>query len=278
MKKRKRAYYTGELAQPMAYVPPIIPPGKLAGPTEDWPPALAETWRIAVEKARQEDAREFWNGAILSLRRLVALSDHFNIDRSLPGWSRNLALSLAYRHEPDLNRGAGVLYAELFARYGIDPNQPDADFPLALALAERHVPGLRLESRKSRQSRLSTIDLIRLVFAVVEVREHQKQASGEGSDREVVAILMDNKRLRSIIPVAAADEVTSMIKSHGNDRRNMNGSLSDRTLREYLRQMKSARQCYREGTANDFQKQFVDEVLPFLHNPSGTDTQERGQN
>ena len=249
LKTRTRAYYTGELAKPMEYVPPILPPGKLAGLTEDWPPALAQTWQIAVEQAGQEDAREFWNGAILSLRRLVALSDHFGIDRSQPGWSRNLALCLACRHEPDLKRGACVLYAELFAKYGIDPDQPDADFPLALALAERHVPGMRLEPRKRPESRLSTNDLIQFTFAVVEVGEHLKQASGKSSDREIVAILMDTKRLRSIIPVAAADGVTGMIKSRGNDRRNTDGSLSDKTLREYLRQMRTAWQCYREGTA-----------------------------
>lgn len=277
-KKRKRGYYTGALAEPIEWAPPILPPGKFAQITEDWPSKVSENWRTAVERAQQEDARNRELELCASVSKLVTLTEHFSVDRSRPGWSRNLALSLAQRHEPGLKRRAGVFaYAELFAMYGIDPDQPDADFPLALALAQQHVPGMRFKPPEPRQSRLSTTDLIRFTLAVVAVYEHLEQTTGRSSDRKVVAILRDPRRLQKIVVAAVASEVTRLIQSGGNGGRFERGPLSDRAIRSYLRQMRTALPDTREGRATTFQQQFVCEVLPFIFTAARIDAREPGQ-
>lgn len=277
MRQRKRPYYKGTLAEPMEFLLPILPTGKLPEPAADWSTRQVEIWRAAVDRARQEDARNFWIGARLSLDQLVALCDDFGINRSRPGWSRDLALSLARRHEPDFMRGTCVSYAELFARYGIDPDQPDSDFDLALALARQHVPGMRLEPSEPPRGRLSTIDFIQFTLAVVNVSEHLRQSIGSSSDRNVVKILIDPIQLKRIIPTTLAAVVTRIIQSSGNGGRFAAGPLSDTALRSYLRQMRTAWNDYCEDRATTFQQQFVLEVLPFISRASRTANREPGQ-
>lgn len=277
MKKRKRAYYTGILAEPIEWAPRIVPPGKLPEPRGDWPLERAENYRLAIKLAGQEDRRNSLNQATGYWLRQVALWDHFGIDRSQPGWWRNVALSLGWRHEPDLVRGAGVAYAELFAMYGVDPDQPEADQLLALALAHRHVPGMRLEPRELPKRRLSTIDLVQFTLAVGAIAEHLEKTIGSRSDRKVAAMLVKPKLLKPILSVSEAAEVTRIIDSLGNRRQSKPGPLSERTLRGYLHQMGTALLRIREGRANPFQQQFVCEALPLIHQLGRTDTQQPGQ-
>jgi hypothetical protein len=277
MRQRKRAYYTGDLAKPIEWAPPILPQGELPKPTEDWPPRWVEVWPLAVERARQEDARNREVGLSAYHGKFIALIVHFKIDCSRRGWCRDLALNLALRHEQDFMRGSRISYAVLFERYGIDPDQPNAEFALVLALADRYVPGMRLQPRASPESRLSTIDLIRFTIAVAAVDGHLKQSIGRSPDRRVVTILRDPKRLSLIIQPAAAKEVNRIITTLGNKKRGVQGPLSEKTLRDYLSWIKTAWTAYCEDRANSFQQQFVLEVLPFINSASRTGTQEHGQ-
>ena len=86
--------------------------------------------------------------------------------------------------------------------------------------------------------------------------------------REVVAVLMDPGRLKAIIPAPAADRITNFIQSNGNARNHAPGSLSDTTLRNYLRQMKTAWSAYCSYSEKGLQRQFIEEVLPLLRRMS----------
>ena len=144
VKKRKRTYYTGALAEPIGWVPTTLPPGM-----DEWSPDRCPPEH--VEKIRQYCLRNHAAQRKAFYCNFIALTNHFGIDRSRPGWGRDLALSLARRHEPGLFRGETVSYAELFKKYGIDPDQPDADFALAIKLACRTCPGNELQGSRAGQ-------------------------------------------------------------------------------------------------------------------------------
>jgi hypothetical protein len=126
------------------------------------------------------------------------------------------------------------------------------------------------------KSRLSTIQLFHFTVAVAAADLHLKRTIGKSSDRQVVAILSDLRLLRSLIAPAAAEGVIRMIKSLGNAGRYGKGALSDKTLRTYLRQLRTAWQDYCDDRANAFQLQFVNEVLPIAMKAPRTVTQESG--
>ena len=68
-----------------------------------------------------------------------------------------------------------------------------------------------------------------------------------------------------------------MIEDNGNNDKVNPRPLSDRSLREYLRQMREAWNAVRDGRATLLQVQFVEEVLPLLHKWSRQQDEEAGQ-
>ena len=127
------------------------------------------------------------------------------------------------------------------------------------------------------KSRLTTIEFIQFAIAVTAVHRHLIQTVGKCSNRQVVAILLDPTRLRSILEPTGAEGVIGMIKSRGNAGRYGKGSLSNKTLRDYLRQMRTAWQDYCAGRANAFQQQYINEVLPFIVTAARTNNEQGGQ-
>jgi hypothetical protein len=197
--------------------------------------------------------------------RLDRAPDHFGIDISRPGWERDLVASLGKRHERALLfKGKGVAVSALFEKYNIDPGQERADLDLSFHIASTYVPGFQLAEPCRPEGRFTTRDFVGLAMAVDAVREHLRQREPTTSDRAVAAVLQDPKRLRTIIPQRAADQITRILGTSGNDRRGHAAPLSDTALRGYLRQMREARVAYREGRASMFQRQYVEEVLPSL--------------
>lgn len=259
-KHRKRPYYRDELAQPCPWVPPIeIPSAK--------PPSMEpEVWEEAIRRTKAENSRVVSERLSLQWSRFLALCDHFHINRDRPGWPRDLVLKLADRHEPWFR--SSLEYSELFARYSVDPCMPEADFALAWSLASKHVPGLRFEIPEPRRTQLSTVELASLFLIIERIRRHLLNSRQDDSDRKIVQILRDERRLKSIIRAPAAQTLSAWIKHQGNKRVDGSpGPVSDRALREYLRLLKTAWKAYTEGTANPLQIQFVEEVLPLLFHP-----------
>ena len=179
-RQRKRSYY-GKLPSPRlfhgsAYAlnPDQQPPGwEKLFPKKLWP-------RVVMDLRKQE--QQAWRLAH------EALFHHFGTMISTPGAWRNLALSLAHRHERELLvSGDCVCFSALCEKYGVDPADYEcADQTLALKLAERYVwPELEPPSPKLADwgTRWSTEDLARLVWAILAAASVIKGSGHKGSDR-----------------------------------------------------------------------------------------------
>lgn len=275
----RRSHYSGPLAEPIPWEPPL--PVLADTPPAGCSPRTAEIHKAMMAEIEEHNAcraRGLWTA---EWRKLMLLCEHFgiSIDPLPPGWSRDLALCLARRHESLFTKGSKRKYSEIFAAYGIDPDQQegDADLALALALAHKHVPGMSYSAPEAAQSRLTTHQLASLAIASTAVRKHLREAGEQESDRQVAAILFTPDRLASIIPMPAANGIALMIENSGNDDQTNPSPLSDTALRVYLRQMREALTAVRAGHGTKLQVQFVEEVLPLLHGLSRQGDEEAGQ-
>jgi hypothetical protein len=259
MRKRK---YTGLLAEPIEYQLPIVSNNILREPPQGLPKRWGDVWTSAVIAGRQEDARRASHGLTAWAERIKALIDHFQINVQQPGWSRDLVLSLACRHEASFMNG--LSYAGLFARYSIDPSDREADLNLALRLAADHVPGFAFKREERPRGRLETREIINLFMAVAAVSDRLKKDGKEASDSQVVSILLNYEKLAAIIPGPAASAIAQIIRENGNYRRTTSVPMSERTLRNYLLEFRKAWPDFIRGNATAFQHQIVLEVLPFF--------------
>ena len=83
--------------------------------------------------------------------RLCALFQHYSIDLLEPTAAKDLALTLAIRHERHMLAEDGrAAYGKMFKCRNLDPNDPEADLVLALDLADKHVPGFKLDRKVPR--------------------------------------------------------------------------------------------------------------------------------
>ena len=139
MVKSNSCSYDGILATPVQDVLLLpdsfveTPPNwflHIGGNPEQWLPFSRVVFKRLVEVYEQISAR------------LKALCDHFGIDQSSSGWGRDLALSLAWRHEPWVFEGPHVRYADLCRKLDINPDAHTGD-DLAMTLARRHVPAAK---------------------------------------------------------------------------------------------------------------------------------------
>jgi hypothetical protein len=258
---RKRKWYSGELAKPLR---PLFPNLSLLPPVA-CERDEADAWALVREWTRRHNAQTVGRGLTELLKKLIALADHFGIDISRPGWERDLVASLGKRHERALLfKGNGVAVSALFEKYNIDPGRERADLDLVLQLASAHVPAFRFAEPRRLKGRFSTLDFVGFVMAVAAVQEHLRQRGAKVSDRAVAAVLQNPKRLRTIISQRDADHVTRLLRTTGNDRRGHDAPLSDRAVRDYLRQITEARTAHREGRASTFQRQYIEEVVPTI--------------
>ncbi len=182
-----------------------------------------DTWPIAVEETRKQELRAM----SASMR---ALFDHFEfaISDSADCWDlapsvwRDIALSLAYRHEKELLvRGKQIIcYSALYGKYGVDPDDfENADRELVFKLAAKYVwPEVDPQSEQLDDwgTRWSTPDLARIVRAILAVANVLKGRGKKASARAIADALQDKKALASIIPKKAADDVHALLLHHGN--------------------------------------------------------------
>ena len=275
----KRSYYSGPLAEPIPWEPPL--PALSYTPPAGCSPRTVDIHKAMLAEIEEHNARRASALMTAGWRKLMLLCEHFGIstDPLPPGWSRDLALSLARRHESLFIKGSTRKCSEIFAAYEVDPDQHegDADLALALALAHKHVPGLNYSHPEPAKSRLDTIQLVDLALAALAVKEHLTQRGEEVSDRKVASVLRSPAKLASSIPQPDAEAIAGMIETKGNDERGNPRPLSDRAIRGYLRQMREAWNAFRDGRANSLQVQFVEEVLPLLHRLSRQGDEEAGQ-
>jgi hypothetical protein len=192
MNKRKRGYYNGRLAQPYEWEQPFPVPQTLDGLKQ----ALAVASPEIVKRVLDDNLTILISFQSEYIQKILDLCDQFRIDHSLTGWSRDLALNLAQRHEPSFKKNQNIAYAKIFPEYEIDPQAPDADLNLAMALACKHV----FKEPIPRKTRFKSGQPLSLFLAYICLRGHFERQNRQISDRHAVRILMDSKRLRSIIP------------------------------------------------------------------------------
>lgn len=230
-------------------------------------PEAIETWRQLVQDAQERDRKNLMSGLRGFLDRIQALGEHFQIegDWSKPGWDRDLALSLAMRHEPDHFTGGAITLSQVFRKYDIDPDSPSADWLLVFKLAEKHV---FREPPKPKESRFSLQDFDNLAIAIAVVSAKLGASRDQPKAAAVARILTTPAELRKWIPPKAADHVARTIATKGNDGHNRAspaGSISQSTIeKRYIPQLWTAQRAYMKGNATAFQRQFVEDVLPFL--------------
>lgn len=232
-RRRKRSYY-GKLPSPrlfhdstVALNPEQPPPGwvKLFGFSK-------KVWSLVVMDLRKQE-QQAWRLAH------EALFHHFGMMISTPGAWRNLALSLAHRHERKLLvSGQCICFSALCEKYGVDPADYEcADQTLALKLAERYVwPEIDPPSPKLADwgTRWSTEDLARLVWAILAVASVLEGSGKGGSARAIATAIQDQKGLAKIIPKGAAANVHAILASHGNRARGGRSMSRETWLRTVL--------------------------------------------
>lgn len=275
----RRSHYSGPLAEPIPFEPTLST--RADAPAAGCSPGTADFHKAAVAEIKEHNARRAREQLTAQYRKLMLLCEQFgiSIDPLPPGWSRDLALCLARRHESLFTKGSTRKYSEIFAAYGIDPDQQerDADLALALSIAHKHVPGLSYSHPVPAGSRLDTVRLASLALAVEAIREHLRQAGKQVSDRQVSLVLRSPERLASIIPKTAAEPLTDFTNTSGNKDKVNPRPLSDTAIRGYLRQMREAWNAVRDGRATLVRVQFVEEVLPLLRGLSPQGDEEVGQ-
>lgn len=292
-RKRRTWKYTGVLAEPMVSKPPLItPPGadpekppqdwvrlgcaglwRLSGgvgaPPENWltPEFATRVWREAVLAAKREDARASWKFFTEWQRRLSALYDHFGIDQWDPHSALDLALSLALRHEPEFVDGRGrACLAALKHRYSIHPDTPYLDLCLAMDLAEHHVPGFAARMPKP-PGRHKLGPMLLLLSGMAAVQDHVRRNSLAPTGKEghcVADILLDQKRLGSVVSPEMALKITKALSSMGNHDRGMPRPLSERAVRDYYSKIQTRWADYLADRANSFQLQLLFWVEPIV--------------
>lgn len=195
------------------------------------------------------------------LDRLMSLCRHFDIDPSKPGWKRNLVLSLVLQHQPSRVIGGRVSVGEIFAEFGIDPDENNADFALALRLANQHVPGFRLKLMARPFGRLAGKDFLLLAHASEVIREHFREKGEMTSDRKVASAIRNLNQLKTIVPINRVADIIRIVRGSGNSSRGACRSMSDRKIREYLRIVKLARGAYEAGTPTRIQREIIEHIF-----------------
>jgi hypothetical protein len=275
--QRKRSYYNK--------LPPLTGPwDRVFRLKPDRPPPwwaefghAPEEWRCAINAGKRRAGENFsqW---------VLAVYEHFGISSSAPGASKDLALSLAYRHERDLlveKLSGRIRYAALCERYGVKPAEEGSDTTLALSLAYKYVEGEKKASNHESGNwgtRFTASELATLVMAVAAVREHigetkkQRKCGSLAKKkplnvRTIAKLLQDRRHLATIIPKKAAESVQAILFRAGNKRQDTQGPLGDTRVRQVIDEILTLGEALGSGKGwqmTRVQKQLYFSVVPLL--------------
>jgi hypothetical protein len=210
-----------------------------------------------------EQAQQFFRRACQAdiddwFRRVNALIEHFEIDKSKEAWPKDLLDALRQRHCPK------TTYRELFLEVAIKSDEPGADFSAALNLAHRFVPGFQPAATDDPGGPLTTTEVFYLLTAFGAISTAITAKGKVASDRAVAAVMLDEPKRRLVLGRGLADIIGRFISEHGNAKRGTHGDISERTLRVYMRQIREVPKAFSEGKASAFQMQLVLYDLPML--------------
>jgi|GEM_PF-6349489 len=267
-RSKKRIRYSGILCEPVKLAKPCCPPSATEVPPSGLSPLWTEIWPLAVQRARRHDELKSQHELDALHDRFWALVDDLDIVPFQPGWIRDLALTLAWRHEQEAFIDAGkkpFAISRVFTKFDIDPDMPSSDLQLAQKLASRHVPGFGLAPPDQPKCRLNNDELECLYLAALTLREQLHQGSRPASIHEIAQVLKAPRRLEAFLTEREVGEVKRLINERGNNRRATPGPLSDRTLRGYISDIFGAWDKYLAGTQNAIQTQLIEQVLPSIY-------------
>jgi hypothetical protein len=190
--------------------------------------------------------------------RLAALRKFFGIKHSYAGWIRDLALTLALRHERKKFAGPDkVSYASLFIEHGLNPEREDDEYRLLLALAGKHVPGFRFKKPEFVRGRLDDEELSVLILGFGAAIHDLDQDGQRVSANAIANRLTNEKFLNSIEPFEFSKDLKRVLKELANAERGRGRSASNKTLRNYWRAWKSAPDDLRDGKLSRLQLQML---------------------
>jgi hypothetical protein len=231
-------------------------------PPPEWRPlgfVPGNPWRGFLRAAQIEARRSF-------AKDVTDLFEHFDIDASAPGAWRDLALSLAFRHERHLIlTGERFCFAALCQRYGVNPDGDDDCVKLALDQAKKYVwdeIDADSDNLDDWGTRLSSADLACLVMGVVSARAY---IGTSASVRKIAALLQDRNRLQNVVPKAAAESIQLVLARRANIGRDGLPKSPDSWLRHKLiPQIEGLPAALRSGGLSRLQMQLWLKVLPTL--------------
>jgi hypothetical protein len=209
----------------------------------------ADEWRRVAEGQQKRLDAEWWQG-------VLAVYDHFGIEFSAPGAHKDLALSLAFRHErKELLQGQRVCYRALCERYGVDPDEPLAEVTLAYKLMNRFVRREKKQSEPSTNpgTRFATNELILLMVAVARAKEHLVNNGKNVSVRAIARCLRDRDCLAGIFSLA--ESIQAILSRRGNKAKGIPQPLSDRRLRQIINEIEMLEAPVRDRKLSDLQPQ-----------------------
>lgn len=189
-------------------------------------------------------------------KRLDALHRHYGIDPSHPGSSKDLALTLAVRHEQFRGEHGRVTFWQLYNKYGIDPASPDADKELVLQLAEKHIKGFEIVQRiprgQNRQTVWSNDQLLALFSLTAKIGLALRIREGRSPSARGIA--------KVIVSPTRPNGITSDVWEEAKELRRQcygNRKLSYDTVRKDVGSILKARESYLDGKANHLQSQLI---------------------
>lgn len=215
----------------------------------------------------QQLMRSEWD---YSLHCFRSVYEHFGINFSDPGAHRDIALSLAFRHERDLLiRGPRIQYSAICERYGVKPDEEDADHSLALALITKHVWGERPTGEATfrdwqAETGFTTADLTKLYTTFLVVEQHLSADGKPPAVRAVSNLLRDQKKLAAIIPRRASDAIHAILVGVGNRAKGEAKKLGDTRMREIIEEMRDLRQACEKRKYTPLQLQLLFAVWPII--------------
>jgi hypothetical protein len=264
--------YDGILACPIQDI--LYLPGSFAEAPPDWFSHIGgrpEQWKLFSRAAAERLAKI---SADIEAR-LVALCGVFEIDQARCGWEHNLALSLATRHEAWVFTPPHVRFAELCESLGLSVDAPARD--RVMRLAEKHVPGFAMLPPKiddrlylhlqpilpwfgpgdAIQARLSTNEIVYLWCADGIARMHLEHTGATVSERSIAEFILNIAKSEDCSGFST--EIRAIINTRGNrkpGKKGFDNRMSERTLRGYLQEMRTATNDLQEGKSTAFQRRF----------------------
>ena len=265
--QRNRPYYTKlPFSEALAHVG-----ARMHRADANRPPSWWETfghspddWRRVVEIAKKKAFENWW-------QLVLAVYAHFGIEFSAPGAHKDLALSLAFRHERNLLvQGGRICYAALCERYGVDPDEQGAEVTLVFALVRKYVEREKSDGPLRSDdwgTRFSTVELASLTMAIGEVKDHLLGKNEDASVHAIARCVQDQKRLAGIVSDKAAKYVHGIMLRRGNKSKGVPKPLSEKSttrLRQIIHDMQTLEVALRSRKLTAVQMQLYFSVIPLL--------------